>query len=42
MSILCVLEVLKKYSDENHRLNQKEITELIRKEFADKCGGKGL
>lgn len=33
VSILCVLEVLKKYSDENHRLNQKEIAELIRKEF---------
>lgn len=33
VSILCVLEVLKKYSDENHRLNQKEISELIRKEF---------
>lgn len=33
VSILCVLEVLKKYSDENHHLNQKEISELIRKEF---------
>lgn len=33
VSILCVLEVLKKYSDENHRLNQKEISDLIRKEF---------
>ena len=28
-----ILEILKKYSDENHRLNQKEIIDLLESEY---------
>ena len=33
MLIMNVLEILKKYSDENHRLNQKEIIDLLESEY---------
>ena len=34
-SMLCVLEVLKKYSDENHMLTQKDINDLVIKEYGE-------
>ena len=33
MLVMNVLEILKKYSDENHRLNQKEIIDLLESEY---------
>lgn len=33
--MLCVLEVLKKYSDENHMLTQKDINDLVIKEYGE-------
>ena len=33
MMILCILEILKKHTDEQHRLSQKEITDLLEKEY---------
>ena len=31
--ILCILEILKKYTDEQHRLSQKEVMDLLEKEY---------
>ena len=31
--IINILDILKKYSDEQHKLSQKEITELLRREY---------
>ena len=31
--ILQILDILRKYSDENHRLSQKEIADLLEKEY---------
>ena len=34
MLILNILEILRKYSDENHRLSQKEIQDILAREYA--------
>ncbi len=34
MLVLNILEILKKYSDENHRLTQKEIIEYLKKDYS--------
>jgi len=34
MNIIVILEVLKKYSDENNKLTQKEIAELVEREYS--------
>lgn len=31
--ILCILDVLKKYSDEDHRLSQKDICDILKNEY---------
>ena len=31
--ILNILEILRKYTDENHRLGQKEIIDILKKEY---------
>ncbi len=33
MIIVCILEILRKYSDENHRLKQREIVDLLDREY---------
>ena len=33
MMILCILEIMKKYTDEQHRLSQKEVMDLLEKEY---------
>ena len=33
MNILLILEILKKHSDENHKLSQKEIADLMEREY---------
>lgn len=33
MLIINILNILKKYTDENHRLSQKEISDLLKKEY---------
>jgi len=33
MLILNIHDILKKYSDENHRLSQKEIGEILEREY---------
>ena len=40
--MLVILEVLKKYSDEQHRLSQMEIGELAEKEYDMKIGRKAI
>jgi len=32
--IMSILDILKRYSDENHRLSQKEIVEILKREYA--------
>ena len=31
--IMCILDILRRYSDENHRLSQKEIVEILQNEY---------
>lgn len=31
--IIYILEILKKYTDENHRLSQKEIIDILKKDY---------
>lgn len=31
---LCILDILKRYTDESHRLSQKDIAEILRNEYA--------
>ncbi|MBR6834729.1 MAG: WYL domain-containing protein, partial [Oscillospiraceae bacterium] len=33
MMILCILEIMKKYTDEQHRLSQKEVMDLLEKKY---------
>ncbi len=40
--ILYVLEILKKHTDENHTLTQKEISDLLKKEYDISCDRKSL
>ena len=35
--ILNILEILRKYTDENHRLGQKEIIDILKKEYGAKA-----
>ena len=42
MMILCILEILKKYTDENHRLSQKEISDLLNKEYGMQADRKSV
>ena len=37
MLIILILEILKKYSDENHRLTQQDIVRLLDSEYGMKC-----
>ena len=38
MLIMHILDILKKYTDEDHRLSQKEIGEILKNEY-DMVGG---
>ncbi|MDR2168038.1 MAG: WYL domain-containing protein [Clostridiales bacterium] len=40
--MLAILEILKKYSDKNNRLSQKEIGELVEREYSLKIGRKAI
>ena len=40
--ILDILDVLRRYSDQNHRLSQKDIAELLEKEFGMKADRKSI
>ena len=42
MLIMNILEILKKHSDENHRLNQKEIIDLLDSEYDMKVDRKAI
>lgn len=42
MLILNILDILKKYSDENHRLSAKEIGERLEKEYSQKVDRKAI
>lgn len=42
MLILNILDILKKYSDENHRLSAKKIGELLENEYAQKVDRKAI
>ncbi len=42
MLIINILDILKKYTDENHRLSQKEIVEILAKEYNMKCDRKSV
>ena len=33
MLIMNILDILKKYTDENHRLSQKEIADILKSEY---------
>ena len=40
--ILQILDILRKYSDENHRLSQKEIADLLEKEYGTTAERKAI
>ncbi len=40
--VMSILEILKKYSDENHRLNQKKIAEILEKDYNMKVDRKAI
>ena len=42
MLILNILDILKKYSDENHRLSAKEIGDRLEKEYLQKVDRKAI
>ncbi|MDR0221176.1 MAG: WYL domain-containing protein, partial [Lachnospiraceae bacterium] len=42
MLIINILEILKKYSDENHRLSAKEIGERLEREYAQPVDRKAI
>ena len=42
MLIMNILEILKKHSDEEHRLNQKEIIDLLDSEYDMKVDRKAI
>ncbi len=42
MLIINILNILKKYTNENHRLSQKEIVELLQKEYSMKADRKAV
>ena len=42
MLIINILDILKKYTDENHRLSQKDIIEILDKEYCMKIDRKSV
>ena len=40
--ILSILDILKKYSDENHRLSAKDIVDILEKEYSQKVERKSI
>ena len=40
--ILNILDILKKYSDESHRLSQKDIAEILEKEYGTPAERKAI
>ena len=40
--VMSILEILKKYSDENHRLNQKKIAEILETDYNMKVDRKAI
>ena len=42
MIILYILEILMKYTDENHRLSQKEIADILMQEYHVKTERKAI
>ena len=40
--IMNILDILKKYTDENHRLSQKEIAEILETEYEMKVDRKAV
>lgn len=42
MLIINILNILKKYSDENHRLSQKDISDLLKKEYGMEVDRKAI
>lgn len=42
MLIMNILDILRRYSDENHRLSQKEIIEILRDEYDMACDRKAI
>lgn len=40
--IMNILDILKKYTDENHRLSQKEIVEILDNEYDMKTDRKSV
>ena len=42
MLIINILDILKKYTDENHRLSQKDIIEILNKEYCMKIDRKSV
>ena len=42
MLIMNILDILKKYTDENHRLSQKEIMDILEREYDMKVERKAV
>ena len=42
MLILNILDILKKYTDENHRLSAKEIGEILQREYSQTADRKAI
>ncbi|WP_370752714.1 hypothetical protein [Ruminococcus sp.] len=42
MLIINILDILKKYTDENHRLSQKDIIEILDREYCMKIDRKSV
>ena len=42
MIIINILDILKRYTDENHRLSQKQIADILKKEYNVKVERKQL
>ncbi len=40
--IINILDILRRYSDENHRLSQKDIEDILEKEYSMKAGRKAI
>lgn len=38
LMILNILDILRKYTDEDHRLSQKEISDILKSEYPNACG----
>ena len=42
MLIMNILDILKRYTDENHRLSQKEIMDILEREYEMKVERKAI